>query len=100
MKIDIKGMEDRVLRGFSRLLASGAIKIIQFEYGYANVLTKFLLKDFHEYLKPYDMVIGKIYPTYVDFRDYQLVHENFLGPNFLAVHSTQKDVIKSLGGET
>lgn len=96
LKIDVEGMEDRVLRGFSGLMASGAIKIIQFEYGYVNAMTKFLLKDFYDLLRPFDMVIGKIYPTYVDFREYHLSHENFLGPNFLAVHSSQKSVIEDL----
>lgn len=97
LKIDVEGMEDYVLRGFTKLLNSGSIKVIQFEYGYANAMTKFLLKDFYDFLKPLDMVIGKIYPTYVDFREYQLTHENFLGPNFLAVHSSMKNVIEELG---
>lgn len=28
--------------------------------------------------------VGKIYPDYVDFRDYDLGDEDFLGPNYLA----------------
>jgi FkbM family methyltransferase len=96
LKIDVEGMEDRVLMGFSGLLGAGAIKIIQFEYGYINVVTKFLLKDFYDFLRPRDMVIGKIYPSYVEFRDYKLEHEDFIGPNFLAVHSSLTNVIEAL----
>jgi hypothetical protein len=96
LKVDVEGMEERVLKGFAGMLALGAIKIIQFEYGYVNAVTKFLLRDFYEMLRPYDMVIGKIYPTYVDFREYKLNHEDFLGPNFLAVHSSCTGVIEGL----
>jgi FkbM family methyltransferase len=97
LKIDVEGMEDRVIRGFARMLREERIGMIQFEYGYVNVMTRFLLKDFYDTLKPYGMMIGKIYPTYVDFRDYQLAHEDFLGPNYLAVHASLPEIVHSLG---
>jgi FkbM family methyltransferase len=97
LKIDVEGMEDRVLTGFARMLRQERIGLIQFEYGYVNVMTKFLLKDFYDILTRHGMVIGKIYPTYVDFRDYELTHEDFLGPNYLAVHSSLPGVVQALG---
>jgi FkbM family methyltransferase len=97
LKIDVEGFDGKVLKGLSGMLKAGRIKVIQFEYGYVSIATKFLLRDFYELLRPLDMVIGKIYPNYVDFRDYQYQHEDFLGPNFLAVHASQKNLIEELG---
>lgn len=96
LKVDVEGYEDRVLRGFAGLLAERRIKVIQFEYGYVNVATRFLLKDFYELLEPHGMRIGKIFPTHVEFRPYRYQHEDFLGPNFLAVSDSQDAVIRAL----
>lgn len=84
LKLDVEGAEHLVLRGFERALASRRVRFIQFEYGRVNILTRFLLKDFYELLGGLGYVIGKIYPDYVEFRDYQLSDEDFLGPNYLA----------------
>ena len=96
MKIDVEGYEDKVLKGFEGMLKAGRIKIIQFEYGCINIDTHFLLKDFYDYLGRFDMKIGKIYPTYVDFREYRYSDENFFGPNYLAVHSSCTKVLDTL----
>ena len=90
LKIDVEGYEHRVLKGFEGMLKKGNIKIIQFEYGYINIDTHFLLKDFHDYLGGFEMKVGKIYPSYVDFRAYRHSDEDFYGPNYLAVHSASK----------
>ena len=96
LKIDVEGHEHNVLKGFEGMLKAGRVKIIQFEYGYVNICTHFLLKDYYEYLEGFDMKIGKIYPRYVDFREYSYSDENFFGPNYLAVHSSCGEVIDSL----
>ena len=96
LKIDVEGYEPQVLRGFQGLLESERINIIQFEYGYINIAVNFLLKNFYDYLGSYDFLIGKIYPNYVDFRDYRFKDENFYGPNYLAIHSSLTKVIKEL----
>ena len=62
--------------------------MIQFEYGYVNIVAKFLLYDFYKLLEGYGMKIGKIYPDFVDFRDYRYQDEDFIGPNYLAVHES------------
>lgn len=87
LKIDVEGYEHKVLKGFEGMLKRGRIKVIQFEYGYININTHFLLKDFYDYLGAFDMKMGKIYPSYVDLREYRHSDENFYGPNYLAVHS-------------
>jgi hypothetical protein len=41
--------------------------------------------------------VGKIYPDYVDFRDYDLSDEDFLGPNYLACR-VGDGALERLGG--
>ena len=84
LKIDVEGAEHLVLRGLEGLLGKGRVRFVQFEYGPRNILTRFLLKDFCELFARHGYVVGKIYPNYVEIRDYQLVDEDFLGANFLA----------------
>jgi FkbM family methyltransferase len=96
LKIDVEGLESRVLSGFRAMLGDGRVRVIQFEYGYVNIAVKFLLKDFYELLRPLGFIIGKIYPREVEFRDYRYPHEDFIGPNFLAVHESQPELIAAL----
>ena len=49
LKIDVEGFEPQVLRGFNTMLNSRQIEVIQFEYGYINIVTLFLLKDFYDF---------------------------------------------------
>ena len=41
-------------------------------------------------------VVGKIFPSYVDFREYELKDEDFQGPNYLAVRAARADLIALL----
>jgi hypothetical protein len=38
-----------------------------------------------------------VYPKNIEFRKYQYKHEDFLGPNFVAVHESEKELINVLG---
>lgn len=99
LKIDVEGYEHKVLQGFDRMLRSGTVRAIQFEYGRVNALTRFLLADFYALLEPLGYRIGKIYPNYVDFKEYHRDDEDFTGPNFLAVRRDEKQLIRQLGGD-
>jgi len=92
LKIDVEGAEPLVLAGLVETLAAGRVDVIQFEYGRANILTKFLLRDFHQTLEPLGYRVGKLFPDRVDFRDYQYEHEDFVGPNFVAVRGARNDI--------
>jgi len=96
MKIDVEGMEHLVLKGFSGSLDRGEIEIIQFEYGLSSIYSRFFLIDFYRFFEKYGFRVGKIYPRYVDFRDYKLNHEEFIGSNYLAVKKDRRDLIELL----
>lgn len=97
LKIDVEGMEDSVLRGFDGMLSRRAIDVVQFEYGRVNILSHFLLADFYDFFRRRGYVMGKVFPTFVDFRPYDLVDEDFLGPNYLACREDLPDYVRALG---
>jgi FkbM family methyltransferase len=96
LKIDIEGAEYDALMGFEKYIARGAIKIIQFEYGYLNISSKKLLIDFYQFFEKHNYKVGKIFPEIVEFREYELKYEDFLGPNYLAVLNSEIELIKRL----
>ena len=97
LKIDVEGGEHLVLMGLAPALTEQRIDVIQFEYGRANILTKFLLRDYHQALEDLGYRVGKLFPDRVDFRQYRLEHEDFIGPNFVAVRSKRADILSALG---
>ena len=85
LKIDVEGLEDRVLKGFGDMLVPTAIPFIQFEYGMVNIESHFLLKDFYALLEPRGYKVGKLFPNRIRLRSYRYEDEDFLGPNYVAV---------------
>ncbi|HVE94014.1 MAG TPA: FkbM family methyltransferase [Acidimicrobiales bacterium] len=98
LKIDTEGAEHRVLAGFETALRSGVVDVVQFEYGRANIYSRFLLADFHEFFSERNYVVGKLFPRGVDFRGYHPGDEDFRGPNYLAVHRDRGDLMNRLTG--
>lgn len=96
LKIDTEGHEFKVVNGFKDMIQHNKIDAIQFEYGYANVLTKDLLLDFYKLLNPLGYIIGKLTPAGVHFKDYNLLDEDFRGPNYVAVSQTCPGLISLL----
>lgn len=96
LKLDIEGAEYDALSGFEESLRNGIIKMVQFEYGYINVTTKNLLIDYYNFFEKHDYLVGKIFPKIVEFRKYDLIYEDFLGPNFIAVKKTETGLIELL----
>jgi len=86
LKLDVEGAEHLVLEGFEDLIQPATIPVVQFEYGRACILTKYLLKDYYDFFTKRGYRIGKLFPSSVRFRDYQLEDENFLGPNYIAAN--------------
>lgn len=98
LKIDVEGMEEQVLRGFDGMLSRKAVDLVQFEYGRVSILNRFLLRDFYALFRERGYVVGKVFPNYVDFREYDMSDEDFLGPNYLACRADKPEYIKSFGG--
>ncbi len=96
LKVDVEGAESRVLKGFKSALLNKKIDIIQFEYNEYAIVSRFLLIDFYNLLVPHGYKIGKIYTDYVDIRDYDLSHERFVAPNYLAVREDRADLLDLL----
>jgi FkbM family methyltransferase len=96
LKIDAEGADLAVIRGFGALLGDARIDVIQFEYGFANVLSRALLSDFYAELRPNGYLVGKVYPHRVDFQNYDVRMEDFLGPNYVAVRQQREDLITAL----
>ena len=94
LKIDVEGAELRVFHGFERSLSSGLVAMVQFEYGMVNIMAGVFLRDLYQFLSSRGFVVGKIFPTYVDFRPYELADDDFRGPNYLAVRSDRPDLIR------
>lgn len=97
LKIDVEGADLEVIKGFKNFIENRGIDVIQFEYGRINIKSKALLIDFYEFLLPRGYLVGKVFPKAVEFRPYDLRHENFIGPNFLAVHKEREDIVRALG---
>jgi FkbM family methyltransferase len=96
LKLDIEGAEYEAILGFDAHFKNKKIKMVQFEYGYINISSRKLLLDFYTLLNDYGYTVGKIFPKHVEFREYAFKHENFLGPNFIAVDRNEVALIESL----
>jgi FkbM family methyltransferase len=95
LKIDVEGAEYRVLQGANELLKSKSISCIQFEYGAFSIQTRFLLKDYYAALSD-QFIIGKIFPNYIAFGDYDWRAEDFRFSNYLCVAKNRPDLEKLL----
>lgn len=85
LKVDVEGAEGKVLCGFQTLLAHNSVRLIQFEYNRGALLGDFLLKQAYGYFKPLGYQLGKLTPGGVFFHNYELTHEDFVGPNYVAI---------------
>jgi Methyltransferase FkbM domain len=98
LKLDVEGAEHLVLEGLEGYLREQRIRLVQFEYGRVNILTHFLLRDFYQLFAKYGYAVGKVFPDYVEFREYELKDEDFLGPNYLACRADDR-LITVLGSK-
>ena len=96
LKLDIEGAELGALQGLQDTFRAKKIRVVQFEYGYINITTKNLLIDYYEFFKSVGYKVGKLYPKGVVFRDYKFKHEDFIGPNFVAVSESDSEIIEHL----
>jgi FkbM family methyltransferase len=93
LKIDTEGFESKVLFGFKEMFEKKQIRMVQFEYGPMAIDSNFLLKDFHQFFEPLDFKVGKIYPSWIDFKPYSKEMEDFVLSNFVAIRKDSLHLI-------
>ena len=97
LKIDTEGSEYEILISFNKFLKEKKIGIIQFEYGYINSYSKHMMHDFYKLFDKYGYIIAKLNNDKIKFREFHELDNNFLsGPNYIAVHNSNKKLIKIL----
>ena len=86
LKIDTEGNELKILTGASKSLRSGKIRIIQFEFGSPNVISRTFFKDFYDLLKEHYSIYRLLPAGLLPIESYHpLLHESFGYQNLLAV---------------
>jgi len=84
LKVDVEGHELEVLRGAKRLLASQAIRLIQFEFNEMNVISRTFLKDFYDLLGGFEF--WRVHSRkLIRLGKYNPINEIFRFQNILAV---------------
>ena len=83
LKIDAEGNDLAVLQGASRMLAAGAIRFVQFEFGGCNIDSRTFLRDFVRLLEP-EFRVSRMLADGLEPLDYSERDEVFITSNFLA----------------
>lgn len=92
LKIDTEGAEGKVFQGFYDTFKKGKVGVVQFEYSFICVLTKWMLIDSYKFFEPLGFKLGRLRPDHIKFHEYTLIDEDFKGPEYIAVHeSSWKD---------
>ncbi|GGA34661.1 FkbM family methyltransferase [Okeania sp. KiyG1] len=87
LKIDIEGSELDVLKGATKMLQSGKIDYLQFEYGSTFKDAGISLKTVFEFLQQYRYSLFKILPDKLDYKpEFLPADEDWQWCNFLAVN--------------
>lgn len=88
LKMDVEGNELNIFKGAEKMIKSGAVDIIQFEFGGCNIDSRTFFKDFFDFLNP-DYNIYRILKDGIRLIDqYKEEHEVFLAVNYLAILRT------------
>jgi FkbM family methyltransferase len=97
LKIDVEGMEERVLRGFVKMLREGRVQAIQFEHGPTHAVTGHTVRTLHDAMSGYGFQTWVIFPNGLrSIGTIGVDHESFRGRNFLSVHSAHADLYRDL----
>jgi hypothetical protein len=86
LKIDVEGHELSVLRGATKTMERGLIKVVQFEFGGCNLDTRTNLQDFFYFFKEFKFVIGLVQPAgrIQLLEQYDEFYEQYRTTNFVA----------------
>jgi FkbM family methyltransferase len=97
LKVDVEGAEHLVLQGFHEMLKKNAVRAVQFEYGYNNGDSRFLMRDFFNFFDLYGYCVARIRKRKIQFTGFSYSMNDFeSGPNYLAVRKGDQQVLEAL----
>ncbi len=85
IKIDTEGCELDAIQGAAETLATGTVRIIQFEFNEMNVISRVFLKDFYELLQSTYQFFRLDSSRLIKLGPYSPANEIFLYQNIIAV---------------
>lgn len=97
LKVDVEGGELAIVQGLAPLMDRGALGLVQFEYGEANVLTRTYLRDFALLGEHAGYVLGRVRPGGVEFAPYAFAHEDFRPRNMVLCRPDLRDALIAAG---
>jgi FkbM family methyltransferase len=98
LKLDCEGADHRALQGFSSMLKAEKIRVVQFEYGYTNGDSKYLMRDFFDFFQQHGYILAPLRPKKLKFDPWRYEFNDFKsGPNWIAVRSSDRAIINLLG---
>lgn len=87
LKIDVEGMESRVLKGFNDMLGRGVIHVIQFEHGPTHAVTGHTISVLKRMMGYYGYKTWIVFPNGLrSIEEIGIDHESFRGRNLLSIH--------------
>lgn len=98
LKVDVEGAELPIVEGVAPLMDRGALGLIQFEYGEANVLTRTYLRDFALLGERTGYALGRVRPNGIEFAPYRLADEDFRPRNMVLCRPDLRDALVAVGG--
>jgi len=84
LKMDVEGNELNVLKGATKMINSGKISFIQFEFGGCNIDSRIYFKDIYYFLKDNFEISRILIDGLYKIPDYSEKLESFYTTNFLA----------------
>ncbi len=88
-KIDVEGVEMKVIKGFGKLLKK--TKLIQFEFSGANITSRIFFRDYWNFFKKNNFKLYIITPIGPEIiKEYDMSYETFRVTNYIAINKRYK----------
>jgi FkbM family methyltransferase len=95
LKLDVEGFELAALRGLGERLRPETIDVIQFEYGGTTADAGASLHAINALLTERGFLLGKIFPSALELREFRPWMENYAYANYVAVSPGWRSVATS-----